>query len=125
MRRAIRTTALLALAVFMTSSSIGQSQSSPAAATKPGEVERITLPQVQTPVPPGPHVEVYEKNCLVCHSVRYVLMQPRFSKTVWQNEVKKMVDAYGASITPADQALIVEYLVAVKGSEPPASAPAK
>ena len=44
-------------------------------------------------------------------------MQPHFSKTVWQNEVKKMVDAYGAPIPEADQALIVEYLVAVKGVE--------
>ncbi len=70
-------------------------------------------------------MQVYEKNCLLCHSARYVLMQPRFSKTQWQAEVKKMGDAYGASISPEDQALIVEYLVAVKGSEPPASAPAK
>ncbi len=69
--------------------------------------------------------EVYEKNCLLCHSARYVLTQPRFSKAQWQAEVKKMGDAYGASISPEDQALIVEYLVAVKGSDPPASVPAK
>ena len=50
-------------------------------------------------------------------------MQPRFSKTVWQKEVKKMVDAYGASISEADQALIVQYLVAVNGIEPQPSAP--
>lgn len=54
-------------------------------------------------------------------------MQPRFSKIVWQNEVKKMVDAYGDPIPEPDQALIVEYLVAVKGAEAPAtlSAPPK
>jgi cytochrome c5 len=112
----------LLLAALGVTSLIGESQSSAgAAAAKPGssQVERITLPQVPTQVPPGPHVEVYEKNCLICHSARYVIMQPGFSKTVWQAEVKKMVDAYGASISPADQALIVNYLVAVKGSEPP------
>ena len=90
-----------------------------------GQVQRITLPQVPTEIPPGPNVQVYEKNCLICHSARYVIMQPRFSRAVWQAEVKKMVDAYGASISEADQALIVEYLVAVKGSEAPASTPAK
>ena len=73
---------------------------------------------------PGPNVQVYEKDCLTCHTARYVSMQPRFSKAVWQNEVKKMVDAYGAPIPEADQALIVEYLVAVRGVEAPASAPA-
>lgn len=117
----------LLLAALVASSLMGESQSPNSATSKPpsAQVERITLPQVPTQIPPGPNVQVYEKNCLICHSARYVLTQPRFSKTVWQNEVKKMVDAYGASVTPADQALIVEYLVAVKGSEPPASAPAK
>jgi hypothetical protein len=38
--------------------------------------------------------------------------------------VKKMIDAYGAAIPEADQPLIVEYLVAIKGVEAPASAPA-
>jgi cytochrome c5 len=117
----------LVSAALLASTLIGESQSPNAAASKPesGQIERITLPQVSTQIPPGPHVQVYEKNCLICHSARYVIMQPRFSKTVWQAEVKKMVDAYGASIPEADQALIVEYLMAGKGSEPPASAPAK
>jgi uncharacterized protein (DUF697 family) len=42
-------------------------------------------------------------------------MQPRFSQTVWEKEVKKMVDAYGAPITPDEQKQIVEYLVTIKG----------
>lgn len=115
------------LAALVASSLLGESQSPSSDAAKPSsaQVERITLPQVSTQIPPGAHVQVYEKNCLICHSARYVLMQPRFSKTVWQAEVKKMVDAYGASISPADQVLIVEYLMAVRGSEAPASTPAK
>lgn len=118
---------MLVLAALLASAPAGESQSPNVAGSKSesGQVAHITLPQVPTQVPPGPQVQVYEKNCLICHSARYVLTQPRFSKTVWQSEVKKMVDAYGASISPEDQALIVEYLVAVKGSEPPASAPAK
>jgi hypothetical protein len=42
-------------------------------------------------------------------------MQPRFSQTVWEKEVKKMVDVYGAPIAPEEQKQIVEYLVAIKG----------
>lgn len=66
-------------------------------------------------------MDVYRKDCLTCHTARYVSMQPRFSKTVWQSEVKKMVDVYGAPISEADQALIVDYLAAVKGAEAPAT----
>ena len=36
-----------------------------------------------------------------------------------------MVDAYGAAIPEADQALIVEYLVAVRGVEAPRTYPAE
>ena len=128
MRRTVGQVArALLLATFVVAALAGQSQSPNDAASKPNsaQVERITLPRVPTQIPPGPHVEEYEKNCLICHSARYVIMQPRFSKTQWQAEVKKMVDAYGASIPEADQALIVDYLVAVKGSEAPASTPTK
>jgi sulfite dehydrogenase (cytochrome) subunit B len=119
------------LAALVAASLAGESQSPSGGTSKPGavpdsgQVKRITLPQVSTQVPSGPHVEVYEKNCLICHSARYLITQPRFPKAQWQAEVKKMVDAYGASISDADQAQIVEYLGAVKGSEPPASIPAK
>jgi|SRR5580700_3605066 cytochrome c5 len=82
-------------------------------------VHSIVLPQYAPEIADGPNKEIYQRNCLTCHTARYVSMQPRFSKTVWQSEVKKMVDAYGAPIPEADQALIVEYLVAVKGIEAP------
>jgi len=95
----------------------------PAVKADTSQVYSIVLPQYTPDIPNGPNVDVYRKDCLVCHTSRYVSMQPRFSKTVWQNEVKKMADAYGASIPEADQALIVEYLVAVKGIEPQSSAP--
>src|SRR5271169_154605 len=83
------------------------------------QVHCIVLPGYPLEIPKGPNLETYRKNCLICHSSRYVSMQPRFSKTMWQSEVKKMVEAYGAPISEADQALIVEYLLAVKGVEAP------
>jgi hypothetical protein len=42
-------------------------------------------------------------------------MQPGFSQIVWEKEVKKMVDVYGAGITASEQQKIIEYLVAIRG----------
>ena len=78
-------------------------------------VQEITLPQYPVEMPAGPNLAEFQQHCLLCHSARYVTMQPRFSRAVWEKEVKKMVDAYGAPITPAEQQQIVEYLVAIKG----------
>jgi uncharacterized protein (DUF697 family) len=46
-------------------------------------------------------------------------MQPPFSRAVWEKEVKKMIDAYGATISDADQREIIDYLVAVRGTSDP------
>ena len=100
------------------------SASKPAAKAGASQVHSIVLPQYPPDIPQGPNLETYSNNCLLCHTARYVAMQPRFSKIVWQAEVKKMVDAYGATISESDQALIVEYLVVVKGVEAPAAATA-
>ena len=89
-----------------------------------GQVHSIVLPQYPPEIAAGPNVEIYSKDCLLCHTARYISMQPRFPKVVWQSEVKKMIDAYGAAIPEADQPLIIEYLGAVRGVEAPASAPA-
>ena len=83
--------------------------------TAKGAVQEITLPQYPIEMPPGPHLEAFQQHCLLCHSARYVTMQPRFSRTVWEKEVKKMVDVYGASVTAPEQQQIVEYLVAIRG----------
>jgi cytochrome c5 len=78
-------------------------------------VHEISLPQYPLEMPPGPNLAVFQQHCLLCHGGRYVTMQPRFSRAVWEKEVKKMVDAYGAPITPTEQTQIVEYLTAIKG----------
>jgi cytochrome c5 len=111
----------VSLAVLAQQPATGSSKPAKAAA---GQVHSIELPQYSPEIAQGPNLQVYEKDCLLCHTARYVSMQPRFSKAVWQAEVKKMVDVYGAPIAEADQALIVEYLVAVKGVEAPAAATA-
>jgi sulfite dehydrogenase (cytochrome) subunit B len=117
-------TAAMSVTVSVTLNSQSTSASKPAAKAGSSQVHSIVLPQYPPEIPQGPNVETYSKGCLICHTARYVSMQPRFSKIVWQSEVTKMVDAYGAPISETDQALIVEYLVAVKGVEAPASATA-
>jgi hypothetical protein len=98
------------------------SESKAAAKAAANPVHSIVLPQYPPEIASGPNVDTYRTNCLTCHTARYVSMQPRFPKTVWQSEVKKMVDVYGAPIPEADQALIADYLVAVKGADAPTTA---
>ena len=78
-------------------------------------VVAITLPYEEPELPPGPHLHEFQVGCTVCHSTRLVMTQPPFSKTQWEGSVKKMVTAFGAPLSPDDQARIVDYLVAVRG----------
>jgi len=115
----------LIVAVAVHSQQPTSQKSRRSANTGSSQENSITLPQYPAEITPGPNMEVFSKDCLVCHSARYVSMQPRFPKSVWQSEVKKMIDAYGAVIPEGDQPLIVDYLVAVKGIETPAATPTK
>jgi len=94
-----------------------QPQSTPSA----GDVKKITLPAVPFPnLPDGPGKDVYMVQCGICHTQRYVTMQPRFSRKVWTDEVNKMINTYKAQV-PLDQvAPIVDYLVSIRGAETPA-----
>jgi cytochrome c5 len=93
----------------------GSSNSTKASKAAKNPVQEITLPQYPIEMPPGPNLAIYQQHCLLCHSSRYVTMQPGFSRAVWEKEVKKMVDVYGAPITPEEQKQVVEYLVAIEG----------
>ena len=79
------------------------------------------LPQAAATLPPGPHQDVYTANCLVCHSNRYVFMQPKFTHKMWEAEVTKMVHTYGAPISAEQQAQIIEYLYSIRGKPDPAA----
>jgi len=91
-------------------------QASPNSAAASNDVHSISLPQYSPDLPPGPGRDAFRNNCLICHSARYVTMQPHFSKQVWTNEVQKMITAYGASIAPKDKDAIVDYLVSIRGT---------
>ena len=91
------------------------------AATSPAAhadgVRSIVLPTVDPNLPPGPGRENVAAACSLCHTPRYVMVQPVFSRKVWTDEVEKMRKTYGLQITDPQAAEIVNYLVAVRGTE--------
>lgn len=61
--------------------------------------------------------EVYKANCVTCHSLEYVDMQPPFPRKTWEKTVDKMIKNFGAPIPDSTARVIVDYLMAVKGKQ--------
>ena len=64
--------------------------------------------------------KLFEARCSVCHSLRYIEMQPRRSREAyakfWPAEIKKMTTAYGApEVSDSEIMRIAEYLTQLKG----------
>ena len=53
-------------------------------------VHTIVMPHDEPVFPPGPGRDVFMTACVVCHSPRYITMQPPFSRTAWKGEINKM-----------------------------------
>jgi cytochrome c len=54
--------------------------------------------------------EIANGQCLVCHSVEYVTMQPPMARAFWKSSVQKMQQKYGAPIPDAQVEPLVDYL---------------
>jgi sulfite dehydrogenase (cytochrome) subunit B len=78
-------------------------------------VHSIISPRDEPLLPPGPGDEEFVTACVVCHSPRYITMQPMFSRTEWRAEVNKMKNVYGAHISDEQAAKITDYLVSLNG----------
>ena len=83
----------------------------------PGPVYSIVLPHDEPIVPMGPHREVFQTSCTVCHSTRLVFNQPALTEKQWTAVVDKMAKVYGAPLTAEQQREIVAYLAHLH--EPP------
>lgn len=79
-------------------------------------VRSITLPAIETELPPGPGKLTVMSTCTLCHSQRYVMMQPNFPRKTWIAEVDKMKKVYGATILDEQVEPIVNYLVSIRGN---------
>ena len=86
-------------------------------------VHTIVMPHDEPVFPPGPGREEFVTACVVCHSPRYITMQPRFSRTTWLSEVNKMKDVYGAHISDEQVQKITDYLVSINGKPDSGRAP--
>jgi len=51
-----------------------------------------------------------ENNCELCHSPRYITMQPPLPAQAWSDEVNKMRKTFGASIPDDTAQKIIQYL---------------
>lgn len=52
--------------------------------------------------------------CAICHSLKYIAIQPDFPQKIWEAEVNKMIAKYHAPIDSMNAKKIIAYLVAVK-----------
>ena len=77
----------------------------------------ITLPadNAYAELKPGPGVEIVRTNCVLCHSLDYIVMQPRGDAKQWQAVITKMITVYGAAISEQDMKAIVDYLASAHG----------
>ncbi len=87
-------------------------------------VLEIKLPPETEAFKPGPGSEIANGQCLTCHSVEYVTMQPPMPRAFWAAEVKKMRDNYGATIPPDQVEPLVDYLARNYGAGTNAALPA-
>jgi mono/diheme cytochrome c family protein len=94
------------------------SQSKPSAIKVTGKT--IELPHLPPDFPPGNGRELFISRCGVCHSLRYITMQPNFPEKTWAKEVDKMIKTYGAHIDKKEAKEIIEYLNSIKGKAPSA-----
>lgn len=92
------------------------SQSKPSAIKVTGKT--IELPHLPPDFPPGNGRELFISRCGVCHSLRYITMQPNFPEKTWAKEVDKMIKTYGAHIDKKEAKEIIEYLNSIKGKAP-------
>src|SRR5438876_100505 len=54
--------------------------------------------------------EIANGQCLVCHSVEYVSIQPPMPRAFWKSSVQKMQQKYGAPIPEEQVEAVVDYL---------------
>jgi hypothetical protein len=59
---------------------------------------------------PGDGKNDVENNCELCHSPRYITMQPPLSAQAWSDEVNKMRKTFGESIPDDTAQRIIQYL---------------
>ena len=120
MKRQIAIAAIGLLAGLLSFSQGGEPKEQPLA--KPenglkvsGPVRSIELPELKYDLPPGPGQEATQLYCSMCHTARYIMIQPPLSRQTWDNEMTKMRKAFSGPIPEEKVPEIMEYLMSVRG----------
>jgi hypothetical protein len=77
-----------------------------------GNYEVSAFPFFPVELPDGEGKQEAQSFCALCHSTRYITMQPPLNAAQWEAVVTKMVKAYGAPIPEATEKKIISYLQA-------------
>ena len=85
-------------------------QPAPSSLTDDSVYEVSAYPQYTPELAEGDGRAETASFCSLCHSTRYITMQPPLPAATWEAEVTKMRKTFGAPIPDASAALIVKYL---------------
>jgi sulfite dehydrogenase (cytochrome) subunit B len=96
---------------------IGAALNTPVASAEKMGTVSVDLPAETAQFRPGPGVDTARQNCITCHSVDYVYMQPPLSAEKWRAVVMKMKKVMGGDIPDNDIDTIVQYLVSQNGKK--------
>lgn len=80
---------------------------------------RISLPHNEPYLPQGPGRTEFLQQCVICHSPRYVVIQPAFARATWAAKVAKMREEYGAPVPDEAIEPILDYLMSLKSRSAP------
>ena len=67
-------------------------------------------PTFRVPLAPGDGAREVNTYCNICHSPRYIVMQPVLPAGAWSDEVNKMIKTYGAPVPDDAAQKIIAYL---------------
>lgn len=94
-------------------STLGQIQQSPPVALSDDSIYQVSAYPLYPPeLAEGEGRSETEGFCSLCHSTRYITMQPPLSAATWEAEVTKMRKTFGAPIPDASAVLVIKYLQA-------------
>ena len=85
-------------------------QTSPSAGSTDATYDAGQYPIYYPELAAGDGKDDVENNCELCHSPRYITMQPVMPAQAWSDEVNKMRKTYGASIPDDTAQKIIQYL---------------
>ena len=78
---------------------------------------RLKAPDDRVALAEAPGRDAVERNCGSCHSLDYILINAPFPDAkLWEAEVAKMINAFGAPIDGKDAQPIADYLAAHYGT---------